>query len=166
MVQSGKRRLTRSGIEREALAERFNPTQALLLNGVILRVQQAVGDDIRHLAERIGIKAPGGECCGTKAQAAGNEGGFGIKRHRVLVCRDVDIAEVKMEIAKVKAESKKDIAEVKSDLTQKILYSFVATVAVLGGLITVLEFRQPERLLDSLERIERRLPPPAPPAGP
>ena len=64
LVQSGKRWLTRSGIEREALAKRLNPTQALLLNGVILRVQQAVGDDIRHLAERIGIKAPGGECCG------------------------------------------------------------------------------------------------------
>lgn len=76
----------------------------------------------------------------------------------------VDIAEVKMEVAGVK----KEVAEMKGDLAQKMLYSFVATVAVLGGLISVLEFRRPvpvlpDRLLDSLERIERRLPPPAGP---
>ena len=62
--------------------------------------------------------------------------------------------------------TKVDIAELRSSLAQKMLYSFVATVAVLGGLITVLEFRQPERILDSLERIERRLPPLAIPATP
>ena len=39
------------------MTQGFNPLQALRLNGIVLRIEQTIGDDIGHLTEGIGIES-------------------------------------------------------------------------------------------------------------
>jgi len=74
VVQSGKRRLRGSGIEGETSAEAGNSLEATDLHGVILRVEQAIGDHIRHLTEGCGIKTTCCQSSGAETQSAGDKG--------------------------------------------------------------------------------------------
>ena len=74
VVQSGKRRLRGSGIEGETSAEAGNSLEATDLHGVILRVEQAIGDHIRHLTEGCCIKTTCCQSSGAETQSAGDKG--------------------------------------------------------------------------------------------
>ena len=53
--QSGKRRLLGFGVQRKLVAKSIDPSQATLLNGFVLGIQQSIGDHISHLSEGISI---------------------------------------------------------------------------------------------------------------